>query len=887
MLLENGADVNASGGAYGSALHAATVGGHTETVSMLLENSADINAEGKYGSVLGAAVAQHNLEMVHLLLEKGADVNMAGGKYGSVLAAAASEGALDIVNLLLEYGADTNMIGRQYGSALRAAASPNNKWGIQSFLLGATGAEAHVASKTDRIETILSLFSIPPDDFSITFGFEESLIMAGDVLLEQVLIHCPKLLDLNSQKIATLLALLGQEFSPYPGVVITPSASYSTPVFQTNGDVWDLEELVSSRMKQIKELAIDELQGMSISTKISPLLFVNNVDQSTSGQRNLENARTRDGNSIQDSSEQDSIHGGTHSSSSGGGGHSHEGLHNNRLNLNDEPDGLNATGRSSNQEWSIDKSKAAGSGGDPSDPSASKDFPPAHFNVCAEILGPNQRENPQGKEPGKSTPVFHSIRMNGHIWTTMERYKDKYPVAKVSFSALRFQRDDLDRYCLAVKCPERAYQQFWAKVAVYSGRNHAQIQKARPMSTPTTSDGKRMDTQTAETNSSKTVAAKLAATFTAIIPWSVTPEVSGSVGYGRKDTTGSTESNLIDRIVYTEQGFGKGAQWCFYIGDKNTREIGLTVEETNRPTVEFHFPDIGDEEPPSHVTLSLLSLWKKPEGKMSKLEPPFHNVCHLVKFKLPSDLSELYQYMHTIKADLKEVRENIFGFGPTDFKHQIQFKSDKDDEPDPDLCNFQPAKQSTSLHRTQTSDKSAQMDGHKEESEQGLVGSQAGEENKVDQNCCPPRLRPGLFQLCSAPGLAFGTPVVLTDPSLRDDETRLVCHRVLLLASSSPSQYRCSTTRVTLHLFRPSPGYAALRMYALLDAVPTPTMECRIPRPKTHCKAETCVRAHLGPGDMLRVCGCYILRVRTNPQPPGPVVQASRLEPGGMDGIRD
>ncbi|KAJ4349264.1 hypothetical protein N0V85_009709, partial [Neurospora sp. IMI 360204] len=41
MLLDKGADVNAQGGEYGTALHAASKQGHKEVVEMLLDKSAD------------------------------------------------------------------------------------------------------------------------------------------------------------------------------------------------------------------------------------------------------------------------------------------------------------------------------------------------------------------------------------------------------------------------------------------------------------------------------------------------------------------------------------------------------------------------------------------------------------------------------------------------------------------------------------------------------------------------------------------------------------------------------------------------------------------------------------------------------------------------------
>jgi ankyrin repeat protein len=86
LLLNNGADVNAQGGKYGSALWAASRGGHEQVVELLLNNGADVNAQDRrYGGALQAASSGGHEQVVELLLNQGANVNVQGERYDSAL----------------------------------------------------------------------------------------------------------------------------------------------------------------------------------------------------------------------------------------------------------------------------------------------------------------------------------------------------------------------------------------------------------------------------------------------------------------------------------------------------------------------------------------------------------------------------------------------------------------------------------------------------------------------------------------------------------------------------------------------------------------------------------------------------------------------------------
>ncbi|MFC3800855.1 ankyrin repeat domain-containing protein [Cohnella sp. GCM10012308] len=109
--------------------------GDVERVLMLLEDGADINATDRGGrTAVVAATYNNRTEVVKALIENGADINIRDHRLNNVLLYAGAEGYLDIVKLAIDAGADTRLTNRFGGIAVIPASERGHVEVVEELL---------------------------------------------------------------------------------------------------------------------------------------------------------------------------------------------------------------------------------------------------------------------------------------------------------------------------------------------------------------------------------------------------------------------------------------------------------------------------------------------------------------------------------------------------------------------------------------------------------------------------------------------------------------------------------------------------------------------------------------------------------------------------------
>ncbi len=126
LLLERGANPSLGAGLkyHLPIIAAARLCENAEEVQLLIDAGANVNAQGgKWHTALQAAAVDGNDTTMEVLLDAGADVNAVGGIYGNALAAAYREGYYFCTGLLWERGVSNKLRGGMMVTPLLSALS--------------------------------------------------------------------------------------------------------------------------------------------------------------------------------------------------------------------------------------------------------------------------------------------------------------------------------------------------------------------------------------------------------------------------------------------------------------------------------------------------------------------------------------------------------------------------------------------------------------------------------------------------------------------------------------------------------------------------------------------------------------------------------------------
>ena len=133
MLLDNGADVNAKDWLGSTALDWAAPGGHERTVRTLLRNGSNLDSRDAYENTGLHWAVRHEM-IVQMLLENGADVNAQNDCGHTALCWAARDGPVAVAQLLIEYAANVNTQDKYGCTALHGAALKGREAMLQLLL---------------------------------------------------------------------------------------------------------------------------------------------------------------------------------------------------------------------------------------------------------------------------------------------------------------------------------------------------------------------------------------------------------------------------------------------------------------------------------------------------------------------------------------------------------------------------------------------------------------------------------------------------------------------------------------------------------------------------------------------------------------------------------
>jgi ankyrin repeat protein len=156
MLIERGADVNATNRFGWTALLLALKEGRADVVEALLRASADVHKAVKNGDAPLTMAA--SVPIAKMLIERGAEVNAVNRFGQTALFCAARDSRADVVEALLQAGADVSKDDEYYGDAplIMAASAPIVKMLIER------GAEVNAVIDSARLLCFARRVTVAP-----------------------------------------------------------------------------------------------------------------------------------------------------------------------------------------------------------------------------------------------------------------------------------------------------------------------------------------------------------------------------------------------------------------------------------------------------------------------------------------------------------------------------------------------------------------------------------------------------------------------------------------------------------------------------------------------------------------------------------------------------
>ena len=179
-LLAKKADVNATDGDGGTALHWASYRDDVETVDLLLRAGAKVNAVNDLGATaLWAASQNGSADMVKRLLQAGANANLALASGETPLMVASRAGSAAVVAQLLAAGAQVDATATRDQTALMWAVAQKHP-DVVKLLIGA-GANIKARSETWNMVMAVSPHGMLQYNKAIPHGADTALLFAARV----------------------------------------------------------------------------------------------------------------------------------------------------------------------------------------------------------------------------------------------------------------------------------------------------------------------------------------------------------------------------------------------------------------------------------------------------------------------------------------------------------------------------------------------------------------------------------------------------------------------------------------------------------------------------------------------------------------------------------